>query len=55
MKPLISLLGTNGWEEEIISQMEGQNPADMDWSGIEEVQAEVYEEFESRLTEDLAE
>lgn len=55
MKPLISFMGMNGWEEEIILQMEEQNAADMDWSGMEEVQAKVYEEFESRLTEDLAE
>ncbi|MCD8149759.1 MAG: stage III sporulation protein AF [Clostridiales bacterium] len=55
MKPLISLLGANGWEEEIILQIDEQNAADMDWSGMEEVQAEVYEEFASRLTEDIAE
>jgi len=55
MNPLISLLREDGWEEEVFSYINGQEMTDMDLSGMEEIQAEVYDEYASRLTEDLAE
>ncbi len=55
MNPVVSFLGEDSWEDGILSHIDGQKAADMDLSDMEEVQVRVYEEFESRLTEDLEE
>ncbi len=65
MKPVFSVFGTENWEEALYSQIDegvglwpdesDREDMQADFQEMEETQASLYQEYEERLTEELAE